>query len=121
MHSVLAVLCVQAAKCQDEFINGLAPWHLIAYEEHTRHRLLCLNSLKGKTRNSLAVVSEQDPMPSGSPSQDDRIGRTAKAGIANSNKVQVWNSTQKSAQDIALEVLVAHQLNHTSPLLSRGP
>src|ERR1043166_8945663 len=87
-----------------------------------RHHFACPDAFIGKTRQSVPIMGQHDSVLRRGPREDGRVGLSAQADILNSKDIELRRAAKEPAQDVAIEVLIADQLQHArAPWPWRGP
>ncbi len=97
---------------QEDFANGLPRGVSGVQHEEPWHEIACHDTLKGKIRHGRSIVSENDSVMLGSPSQDLWIIAAKEADILNANHIKLRLLQQQAAENISVEIFVGKKLQH---------
>src|SRR5262249_31927908 len=107
---------------QKDFVDSLADRHKIADQKHAGHRLSIAHAVVGEIRHSIAIVRKQNSPLGCGPREYVGIGSRAQSNVLNAHHIQFGATAKQPTQNVAVEVLIAYQLEHAPPPWPwRGP
>jgi hypothetical protein len=103
----------KAALSQNQkFFDDALNWHKPSHCENARHRLLCPNSVKRKSRHRPKVMREQYSTVPRCPFQNRRIISASQIHILNANNIRLGFASQEATEDGIAKVLIGQKRQH---------